>query len=445
MISKNLPFKELKRSILQEVRIIEEIIKSSDKLEESDEKERKIVSGHISLLKNKLKKENNDVLKVLDKISFPKDLPKKVVEAKQDTLKRKIDLPKKSKNWKNFLYDLIDKRKSLKKLSLEKEETNTLKRLRKKDDEDSKEKRKQPKRYVSISNKIFSNFSGFLIEKGMFKNMGKDLFKANLDFLPKSYISVIILSTIIAFVVGIFIFMFFMFFNLQVSPPFISDVSDSFGERFLKVFWIIFFIPIAIISLMYFYPSLEKNSLEIRIDQELPFATINMASISGSIMDPTEIFSIIVLTKEYPNLEKEFIKIINGVHILGYDLISVLRNSAFNSPSKNLSELFNGIATTITSGGDLPKFFDERSRGLLFEYNLEKEKSTRAAETFMDIYISVVIAAPMILMLLLIIMQISGLGVSLSTKMITLIIVSGVSVINMVFLAFLHLRQANEG
>jgi flagellar protein FlaJ len=169
-----------------------------------------------------------------------------------------------------------------------------------------------------------------------------------------------------------------------------------------------------------------------------------MAAVSGSLADPTKIFSILTLTKEYPNLEKEFIKIINGVNVLGYDLITVLRNSGQNNPSKKLSDLLNGIATTINSGGDLPKFFDERAKTLLFEYNLEKEKSTRAAETFMDIYISVVIAAPMILMLLLIMMQVSGIGIALSTSAITLIIISGVSVINLLFFAFLHIKQSGE-
>tara|TARA_Y100000296_G_C5139478_1_gene240162 strand:- start:534 stop:1121 length:588 start_codon:yes stop_codon:yes gene_type:complete len=195
---------------------------------------------------------------------------------------------------------------------------------------------------------------------------------------------------------------------------------------------------------MYIYPSLEKSSLEGRINQELPFATINMAAISGSIVNPTKIFSIISSTKEYVNLEKEFIKVINGVNVLGYDLITTLKNRSFNSPSKKLADLFNGIATTVKSGGDLPKFFDERAKSLLFEYNLEKEKSTRAAETFMDIYISVVIATPMILMLLLIMMQISGLGIALSTSMITLMMILGVSIINIIFLTFLHIRQSNE-
>ena len=81
---------------------------------------------------------------------------------------------------------------------------------------------------------------------------------------------------------------------------------------------------------------------------------------------------------------------------------------------------------------------------MLFEHRIEKEKSAKAAETFMDIYISVVIAAPMIIMLLLMMMKMSGLGISLSTSMITLIAVLGVTIINIVFMTFLHLKQAGE-
>jgi flagellar protein FlaJ len=194
---------------------------------------------------------------------------------------------------------------------------------------------------------------------------------------------------------------------------------------------------------MYVYPSLEKKSLEGKINQELPFATIHMSSISGSMIDPSKIFSIIIATREYPNLEKQFVKLMNEMNIFGYDFVTALRTIAFNSPSKKLTELLNGLATTITSGGDLPGFFDKRAQSLLFDYRLEREKYTKSAETFMDIYISVVIAAPMIFMLLFMMMKISGLGISLSTQMITLMMVLGVGLINIVFLTFLQLKQPN--
>ena len=75
---------------------------------------------------------------------------------------------------------------------------------------------------------------------------------------------------------------------------------------------------------------------------------------------------------------------------------------------------------------------------------IEKEKQAKAAETFMDIYISVVIAAPMILMLLLMMLKIGGLGIGLSTGAITISMILGVTVINIFFLTFLHLKQPGE-
>ena len=83
----------------------------------------------------------------------------------------------------------------------------------------------------------------------------------------------------------------------------------------------------------------------------------------------------------------------------------------------------------------------KKAENLLFEYRLKREKATRSAETFMDIYISVVIAAPMLMMILLIIITISNIGFSLTLPIITLLMVTIVGTINVLFLVFLHLSQ----
>jgi len=305
-------------------------------------------------------------------------------------------------------------------------------------------KEKIPSKYVNFANSLFVKRARIMEKNDFFKTLKLDLIRANLEFLPMSYISVMLLTTMIAFFVGIFLFVFFLFFNLGPELPIITLMNGSILDRFIKTFWIIFAAPIGAFLLMYVYPSLEKSSIETGINRELPFATIHMSAIAGSMVDPSKIFQIMLTTKNYPFLEKEFTKIINEVNVYGHDLVSALRNAAYHSPSAKLSELFNGLATTITSGGDLTIFFEKRSQTLLFDYRLDREKQTKSAETFMDIYISVVIAAPMILMLLLMMMKISGLGVSLSTSMITLIMVLGVSVVNVGFLTFLHLKQSNE-
>lgn len=87
------------------------------------------------------------------------------------------------------------------------------------------------------------------------------------------------------------------------------------------------------------------------------------------------------------------------------------------------------------------KFFDKRSETLLFNHKIEEQKSAKAAETSMDLYISLGIATPMILMLLLMIMKISGLGIGMSVGTIALLVIMGVFLINVFFLTFLHLKR----
>ena len=445
----NLLIQKLGKNILREKKIVGELISLFNHLKNTDNpEEKRMVSSQITILKKALQKTGQEVINSAEKISLFKPLypgqktrppiPAKpasisAVPAKPSSLTPAVPakplisqqaLPKKDKKFKPT---------SLEKL--------TLQRIKKKEKKIVEKKEKKPSRYIKISSKFFYNTSMSFINKGMFRKLKRDLIKSNIEFVPATYISVIFFTTIVSVIASLFITLFFLFFNLSALPPFITSIEESIGIRFLKIFWILFVIPATTFLFVYIYPSLEKKSLETKINRELPFAVIHMSSIAGSMIEPSKIFNIIISTKEYPNLEKEFIKLQNEINIYGYDLVTALRNRSFNSPSRKLADLFNGLATTITSGGNLPEFFKERSQSLLFEHRLEMEKQLKTAETLMDIYISVVIAAPMVLMLVLMMMRISGLGIALSPSMISLVMILAVTLVNIFFLTFLHIRQ----
>lgn len=332
--------------------------------------------------------------------------------------------------------EIFNKNKGLSEL-----EKTSLKRLGGEEKEVVIESQKKPSKFIKFANNIFYETSYKLVKQGNFSRIKLDVIRSNLQLTLASYVSIILFSTVLAAIFSFFLFLMLLFFDFSFQFPFISFISGSILDRFISVFWILFVIPLSVFVFAYFYPSMEKKSTEGKINQELPFATINMAAIAGSMVNPKKIFEVIVETGEYPNLKKEFTKLLNEVNIYGYDLTTALRNVSFNCPSKKLSELFSGLSTTITSGGNLREFFDERSNSLLFEHRLEKEKASKFAETFMDIYISIVIAAPMIFMLLLIVMNISGMGSALSNLELTMIIVLIVGFVNIFFLIFLHLKQ----
>jgi len=383
--------------------------------------------------------EKNEILKKI------KETKEKIKKENSELKKRilKLDLIKFSseKDKENFEKKVIEYKKN----QLSDLERNALERLKQKNWVIEKKIEKKPNRYYEFANKLFAEKVKIMLKDQKFRSLTQDLIKSNLEYTSITYISLMFLNIIVAFLVSLIFFAFFLNFNLVPEFPMIVKATEPLILRLVKIIWIPIGTPLFTYFFMYTLPSFEKKNLEKKIDTELPFVAIHMSAISGSMINPVKIFSIIVATKEYPNVKKEFNKLLNEINIYGYDLVTALRDIALNTPSQKLAELFNGLSTTITSGGNLYNFFDKRAQTLLLDYRLEKEKDAKSAETFMDMYISIVIATPMVLMLLLVMMKISGIGISLPTGMITFLVVGAVSLINIFFLLFLQIKQSNTG
>jgi flagellar protein FlaJ len=282
--------------------------------------------------------------------------------------------------------------------------------------------------YIRISNYFFYNLSSRLFEQGYFKNVRANLISAGVPIFSRSYMSMTFFSACLAAVLGIL----FSFFLLVTGFDFLV---------LLRNIGISFALGAVVFFALYNYPATEKKSLSNKIDEELPFISLHMSSIAGSGLEPSKIFEVVISDKESPTVRKEFKKLINQINIYGYDILTALKNVAKETPSKKLSELLNGMATTVSEGGDLAEFLKKRSETLFFDYKLVREKYTKLAETFMNIYISIVIMAPMIFSLLIILIGVSGFGGGLDPAVLTLILILGIGFINVVFLMVLHMRQ----
>jgi flagellar protein FlaJ len=235
-----------------------------------------------------------------------------------------------------------------------------------------------------------------------------------------------------------------LFFKIGLGFPFLTIAEEHILVRFIKTFWIVIVIPLFTGLLMYFYPLSEGKNLGSKIDQELPFVSIHMSAIATSGIEPLSIFKIVLKSKEYRYTNIEFRKLMNLVNFHGLDLITAMKKTAQASPSPKLKELLNGFATTMSSGGDLHTFLSKHAESLLFDYRLGREKYTKTSETFMDIYISIAIAAPMILLMLFVIMGSTGTLTSfmgLSTEVLSFLIMLIISFLNIFFLIFLKVKQ----
>jgi len=300
----------------------------------------------------------------------------------------------------------------------------------------------RPNAYAKISNKFFRQLSTKLLLKGSLDPLNQDLRRMNSSFVVGTYTSMIFFTMLLAFISSLFLLVLLMFYNLGLNFPFLSPVEGSLFLRFFKVFWIIFAIPLIVGIFMYYYPKSEGKNIGSRINQELPFVAIHMSAIATSGVEPVSIFKIITGSEEYRYTRLEFRKLLNLINFQGYDLVRALKKVANISPSSKLRELLDGLATTITSGGSMHDYLDKHAEGLLFDYKLEREKYTKTSETFMDIYISIVIAAPMILLMLFVIMGSTGMYfMGLTTEVMSVLIILAIIFLNIGFIMFLRMKQ----
>lgn len=425
---------EIRKNIDLEINMLREISKYSNMIDSAGAEERRILEESIISLKARMKMLNDSIPDIMNDLSPIKKLSEKTKPTNLGklTLKKdgkEIDLVLNKKDRERFIKELSLNEKligKLKKGTLEKEVGQEYMGSR---------------GYLKLANRFFLNTSRNLISQGKFRSLATEVRRANLDMLVETYVGMMIFTSIISFVLAIFLAIFLLFFNVEAGWPFVSPYLGDYMTRILKLIAVPIVVPIATFLLLYLYPSTEKGSIAKKIEKELPFAAIHMSAISGSGIAPVEIFKIIGTSKDYPFLSREIRKVLNQINLYGYDLVTALNNVSKSTPSVKLSELFSGLTTNINSGGSLQAFFEKRAETLLTDYRLEREKYTKVAETFMDIYITVVIAAPMILMLLIIMISMTGFEVNITPTQVTFIIIAIISLLNIIFLGVLQAKQ----
>lgn len=430
---------EVERNVDTEIQMLREISDYSRRLDNATEDEKILLNGAIISLKQGMKIINKSIPKMLGDISLTKKLPAISIRKRKAVEFEKVSFQRAGQEI-SVVLDRKDKEKFLKELSISEQFIRKLRR-RKKEDEEAYEEFRGSRGYLKIANRFFLNRASKIVKRGEFKELSVGIRKANIDILFESYIAMMLFSVFLTVIISVFIVVFLLFFDISLGLPFIGFYEGSYLLRISRIFWIPLVFPLIVFLGFYFYPSTEKKSIANRINQELPFVVIHMSAVSGSGIVPAEIFRIISFNKEYPYVRKEIRKVLNQINLYGYDLVTALNNASRTAPSEKLAELFSGLSTTVTSGASLSEFLEKRAESLLLNYRLERERYTRVIETFLDVYISLVIAAPMIFLLLMIMMLISGIEVGISTFGLTILSVGSIAILNLFFLVFLQMKQ----
>jgi len=262
-----------------------------------------------------------------------------------------------------------------------------------------------------------------------FKSLGPQLRGSGIHMLLKSYISIIYMNTALAYSITL-VAMIALSFYMGLDP--------------VTMVYFIMFGPVLAASLVfmitYIYPSNRYNKAKRSIENNLPFALIHMDSVASSGIPTEFMFELIGNLKEYGEVSRQSRLVVRNIKTFGMSSVAAINNVASKTPSPDLKQVLTGISSTISKGGNLPGFLSEMSDKTLFDYRLKREQYVKTLSTYADIYTAVMIAAPLLMLLVMVLMnvlsaQVFGFTMPQAIAIMTYVLMP---VLNVAFLAYLH-------
>jgi archaellum biogenesis protein FlaJ (TadC family) len=224
-------------------------------------------------------------------------------------------------------------------------------------------------------------FSGFVKKhKYLFEALEPKLRTANIKMPVETYASVIIMVGLMTAAVTFFFLLFITLIVLGFSI--IGIIMNLFAA---------IFIGLLAAGFTYLYPNFKIHEKGDKISNSLAFVSIYMSTLAKSGFTPQQVFGMLAKFKNYSAVSEEAQKIDHEVNKLGTDLPTVLERAMKRSPSPEWTEFLGGIKNSVTVGGDLPKYLEEKSKGFVNEYRRKLESFSKMLTLLMNIYITAII------------------------------------------------------
>ena len=274
------------------------------------------------------------------------------------------------------------------------------------------------------------------IEKYMesFESINFDLKKAGMKVSLPEYISMAIMTSIIVFIIE---FPFMLIITL-----FIPNFSIIMGILFSFSLSIVF--SISIFFFFYIYPSMTANGRKRKIDFALPFATLYLATASGSNAPPKTMFKILSKFEEYGELNKEAREITKNIDIIGMSTLEAIKKAADKSPSEEFKELLWGIDTTISTGGNLSRYLHGKARTYIEQYKRMMKDYSKKVSTLLEIYVTLIVVGSIFFIVISSMMSAFGSGmIDMIVIVQFFVIFFGLPVISIAFIIVLKYLSPN--
>jgi flagellar protein FlaJ len=148
----------------------------------------------------------------------------------------------------------------------------------------------------------------------------------------------------------------------------------------------------------YYYPTVKSSGMKNRLEKDLPFSVIYMATAAASDLNPEDLFKILSTRDSY--VGRECSKIYNGMHMLGMDPITALTKAANKTPSTKFAELLWGIISIVEQGGSMREYLEDKAKDFMNQYRRSLGDYSKQISFYTEIYITLIIVGTLFFIVL---------------------------------------------
>ncbi|HIE32300.1 MAG TPA: secretion system protein [Methanosarcinales archaeon] len=289
-----------------------------------------------------------------------------------------------------------------------------------------------------------------------YQDLHTKLQQARMPISYEMYISSSIFYSVVAGVVGAIIGLILSFIVIVVVglPEQITKLTFSESTAWLLDYkWIfislfvIVFLSIVLGGIVYvlflIYPSFKAGERKTAIDQNLPYAVTFMYALSNGGMNIIEIFKALAKCEDtYGEVAKEVEMIVRDMEYFGHDLRVALQNVSEMTVSGKFQDLTHNLLSVIDSGGDIPRYFKEKSDQYLKEAAIDQKGYLETLALIAESYVTAFVAGPLFIIIMGVMMVLMGSG---SDMMLYAIIYAVIPIGSIMFVVMINMLSPSAG
>lgn len=237
----------------------------------------------------------------------------------------------------------------------------------------------------------------------LLQQLDDSLLKAHMKIRPEEYLAYVLMATLVTAIVGVVI-------AVVVGVVIFGLLGVSIVLRILVSFLAIALLPVMAYFILLGSPGSKAKSRGRDIDKRIAAAMSFISAMASADVNIDVIFKELSRQKVYGEISQEAAWITRDTELLGSDILTAIKKAARRSPSAKFQDFLQGVITTSTSGGQLKPYFLLKADEYQKENKLALKSQMETLGMLAESFVTVVVAFPLFLVLILAIMAIVGGG-----------------------------------